>query len=275
LRFGGGFPKIWVQMTEAEFEKKLNELDTGLFAQIRSESTELDKRSLLAIQAAVRRLVPGYTYLEVGSYLGGSIQPHLLDPECRTIWSIDKRPPSQPDARGYDWAYNNNSTERMLEMLRGVADDISKVKTLDGDTRSISAGSVTDTVDLCFIDGEHTDAAALADFRFCLDVLAGDGAIVFHDAHIVYNAIAEALEILRERGKDFRSYVLPHTAFVIEIGDFPLLSDERVLKMAADNSHSFLFALKDNDQFRRFANRFPFGALRRTITRLRSQNVSE
>lgn len=262
-------------MTESEFEKQLTQLDIRLFERIRSESTEMDKRSLLAIQSVVRDRVPGYAYLEIGSYLGGSIQPHLLDPKCRAIWSVDRRPPSQPDARGYDWTYNNNSTARMLELLKDIAGDVSKIKTIDGDSRTISPESITDTIDICFIDGEHTDEAALADFTFCSKVLGYDGAIVFHDAHIVYNAIADALEVLRNSGKDFRSYVLPHTVFIIEIGDFSLLTDAKIAKLAADNSHSYLFALQDNDHFRRFSNRFPFGAMRRLITRFKAANVSE
>jgi hypothetical protein len=258
-----------------DFETAIKSLDLGLFEKIPSQSTEMDKMSLLAVQVAVRDLVADYTYLEIGSYLGGSIQPHLLDARCRKIFSIDKRPPAQPDARGYDWRYDNNSTARMLDMLRKVTSDLTKIATIDGDTRTIDKTSITNPANLCFIDGEHTDEAALADFRFCLDVLATNGAIVFHDAHIVYNGIAKALEILRDADTSFRAYVLPHTVFVIEIGDFSLMSNQLISKRAADNSHSFLFALKDNDHFRQFANRFPFGTMRRILARIKGSNVSE
>ncbi len=259
----------------SDFETSINSLDLGLFQRIPSQSTEMDKASLLAIQAAVRELVPKYRYLEIGSYLGGSIQPHLLDPRCRRIYSIDKRPPQQPDARGYDWRYENNSTERMLAKLRDVAEDLSKIVTIDGDTRDVAVENVSEPVDLCFIDGEHTDIAAIADFKFCLDILEDNGAIVFHDAHIVYNGIADVLTMLRDAGKSFNAYVLPHTVFVVEIGDFPVRENHHVARLAADNSHSYLFALRDNDQFRRFANRFPFGLMRRLITKVRAGNVSK
>ena len=156
----------------SDFEKAIADLDLDLFYKIDSQSTENDKQSFLAIQLAVRNLKPGYKYLEIGSYLGGSIQPHLLDDRCSKIYSIDKRPEKQPDARGFDYTYLNNSTERMLEQLRGVAPDkMDKVTTIDGDSRSLDAKVISEKIDLCFIYGEHTDEAVLADFKFCLTAL--------------------------------------------------------------------------------------------------------
>src|SRR5215210_9559817 len=110
------------------FEKQISNLDLKLFEKINSQSTDDDKKSLLACQFAVRELKPDYNYLEIGSYLGGSIQPHLLDEKCAKIYSIDKRPKQQPDQRGIDYVYQNNSTARMLEQLRQVdSDKIEKV----------------------------------------------------------------------------------------------------------------------------------------------------
>lgn len=262
-------------MTETEFEQNLNGLDLTLFEAIPSQSTEDDKRSLLAVQRAVRELAGNYSYLEIGSYLGGSIQPHLLDPKCESVWSIDKRPVAQPDERGFEWKYNNNSTARMIEMLKGVAEDVSKVKTIDGDTREIAANKVLDKIDLCFIDGEHTDEAAFADFKFCLTVLKENGAIMFHDSQITYGGIAESLKYLTEKGVTHRAYVLPTIVFVVEIGDFLLHKNEKIASMLAENHKSYLYALNDNDRYRRFANRFPFGTLRRLMLKVRGGNVSE
>ncbi|MEQ1924376.1 MAG: class I SAM-dependent methyltransferase [Pyrinomonadaceae bacterium] len=262
-------------MTKSEFEQKLDHLDLSLFAKIASQSTDDDKRSLIAVQRAVRALTGEYRYLEIGSYLGGSIQPYLLDPMCVQIWSIDKRPPSQPDERGFEWKYSNNSTARMLEMLKGVAEDVSKIETIDGDTREIEFDKVSDKIDLCFIDGEHTDGAVLADFKFCLEVLSENGAIVFHDAQITYGGIADSLKFLEENGVEFKAYVLPNIVFVVEIGDFPLFRDEKISIMLAENHKSYLFALNYTDKYRRFAKRFPFGALRRLMLKIRGGNVSE
>lgn len=257
-----------------EFENDIRNLDLRLFEKITSQSTDHDKQSLLACQLAVRELLPDYSYLEIGSYLGGSIQPHLLDPKCKRIYSIDKRPDSQPDARGYSWIYQNNSTARMLELLSGVSADTSKIITIDGDTKSINLTQVIESPDLCFIDGEHTDEAVITDFKFCLDVLEENGAIVFHDAQITYDGIASCIEFLEKNGVRFTAYVLPHIVFVIEIGDFPLHKHPKIIERLVNNHESYLFSLRDNDKYRQFATRFPFGAMRRLMLRVRGGNVS-
>ena len=257
------------------FENAIKELDLRLFEKIPSQSTDHDKRSLLAVQAAVRELAGDYNYLEIGSYLGGSIQPHLLDPKCRAIYSIDKRPASQPDERGVEYVYQNNSTARMMETLRKVSDDSGKIVTIDGDASTIDPSRIAEKIQLCFIDGEHTDAAVASDFEFCRKVLDDHGAIVFHDAQITYNGIADCLRRLENDGVTFRAFVLPHVVFVVEVGDFPIHKNAAVAEMLSDNHHSFLFALKDNDHYRRFATRFPFGLMRRMMLKVTGGNVSE
>jgi len=258
----------------SDFEHLINSCDLTLFERIASQSTDEDKRSLLACQLAVREMRTSYTYLEIGSHLGGSIQPHLLDPNCTRIYSIDKRPRKQPDARGFDWVYENNSTERMLQNLREVKSDVAKLTTIDGDSRTIDPLRIEEKVDLCFIDGEHTDEAAISDFDFCRNVLAENGAIIFHDAQITYNGIATCLEKLRAQDVPFRAYVLPHVVFVVEIGDFPMHRHAKIADRLVENQLSFLFALQDNDRYRRFATRFPFGLLRRVVVRAKGGNVS-
>lgn len=260
----------------SDFERAIADLDLSLFSKIDSQSTEHDKHSFLAIQHAVRKLRPGYKYLEIGSYLGGSIQPHLLDDLCSHIYSIDKRPEKQPDARGFDYTYLNNSTERMLEKLRAVASDkMEKITTIDGDTRSIKASQIGEKIDLCFIDGEHTDEAVLSDFNFCLDVLAADGCIAFHDAQITYNGISSCIEHLKQTGRVFNAYCLPSIVFVIEIGDFPMHKDPTVFARLLNNYESYLYSLQDNDHYRKFANKYPFRMVRNFVSRVLGGNVSQ
>ena len=257
------------------FEQAIAALDLKLFEKIESQSTEPDKQSLLALQSAVRELRPGYRYLEIGSYLGGSIQPHLLDDKCGHIYSLDKRPLRQPDARGFDYRYLNNSTERMLEKLRSVAPEkMEKLTTIDGDSADIDASVIADKIDLCFIDGEHTDRAVMSDFKFCLSVLAGSGCIAFHDAQITYNGIADCLEYLRQNGIKFRAYVLPHIVFVVEVGDFPLHENPVIKERLLNNHEAYLFSLQNNDHFREFSNKLPFRLARNFISRMRKGNVS-
>lgn len=194
------------------FEQLISNLDLKLFEKISSQSTEEDKKSFLALQLATRELHSDYNYLEIGSHIGGSIQPHLLDDKCAKIYSIDKRPLQQPDERGIDYVYQNNSTERMLEHLKKVAPEkLDKVTTIDGDTREINPSQIKDKIQLCFIDGEHTDSTVVSDFKFCLEVLDENGLIFFHDAQITYNGIAECIKFLKNAGGggDFAVTVCP------------------------------------------------------------------
>jgi predicted O-methyltransferase YrrM len=260
----------------SNFDQAIATLDLKLFEKIPSQSTDHDKESFLAIQLAVRNLRPSYNYLEIGSYLGGSIQPHLLDDRCHRIYSLDKRPPRQPDARGFDYRYLNNSTERMVSMLNEVAaDKIDKLRTIDGDSRSIPSTEVTEKIDLCFIDGEHTDEAVVSDFKFCLDVLGENGCIAFHDAQITYNGLASCIKHLEATGVKFNAYPLPSIVFVIEVGDFPIHKEPVIMERLLNNHRSYLFSLQNNDHFRRFANKYVFRTVRNFISKVRGGNVSQ
>lgn len=255
-----------------DFEQLISALDLKLFEKIESQSTDNDKRSLLACQLAARSLAPGYNYLEIGSYLGGSIQPHLLDAKCARIYSIDKRPEKQPDERGANYTYLNNSTARMMEKLGGVApENLAKITTIDGDTRSLKPEQIDEKIQLCFIDGEHTDEAAFADFKFCLSALDAGGAIVFHDAAVTYNGLDECMKYLRGNKIQFRAYNLPDIVFVIEIGDFPLHKHPAVMEMLLNNHTGYLYSLQANDLFRRFFNK-PIFKLYRSIMGIGKRN---
>ena len=263
-------------MGAATFDGRIAQLDLQLFERIPSESTDSDKRSMLAYQLATREIAGDYGYLEIGSHLGGSLQPHLLDPKCRRIVSIDKRPDKQPDSRGLSYRYPGNSTERMLNLLRDVdAEQLGKVSCIDADTRELAPDAVTDPVHLCFIDGEHTDEAVLADFEFCLSAIEEHGAIVFHDANILYDALTEAVGRLLERGRSFHAYNLPDALFVIEVGEFPLHTSPPIHERLVDNYVGYLASLRANDHFRRWANTPLLRALRIARARLKRADVSE
>lgn len=257
-----------------DFEQSISNLDTKIFEKIKSQLSENDKQSLLACHLATRGLVQNYNYLEIGSYLGGSIQPHLLDERCRKIYSIDKRPLHQPDNRGVDYTYLNNSTKRMLDLLAEVA-PTGKIRTIDGDTREISPERIEEKIQLCFIDGEHTDEAVLSDFKFCLEVLDANGAIVFHDAPITYNGIASCVEHLEKNNIKFRAYGLPDIVFAVEIGDFPIYKSEAIMERLTNNHRSYLYSLQYNDQFRQFVNKKPIQLYRRFMTKWKGLNKFE
>jgi hypothetical protein len=258
------------------FEQSINNLDLKLFEKISSQSSDNDKHSLLACQLATRELTAGYHYLEIGSYLGGSIQPHLLDEKCLKIFSIDKRPLIQPDERGVEYTYLNNSTARMIENLKRVAPaQVSKITTIDGDTRHIKTAAITDEITLCYIDGEHTDEAVLSDFKFCLSVLSENGAILFDDANIIYNGIADCIKYLKQKGAAFRAYSLPDKIFAIEIGNFPMHQNRAILERLLNNYEGYLYSLQSNDLYRQFVNKKPFQLYRKLMTKVKGLNKFE
>ncbi len=258
------------------FEQSINSLDLKLFEQISSQSNDHDKQSLLACQLATRQIKADYCYLEIGSYLGGSIQPHLLDEKCVRIYSIDKRPLKQPDERGVEYTYLNNSTARMIENLKAVSPlQVEKVVTIDGETRHIEPSKVKDKITLCYIDGEHTDEAVLADFKFCLSVLDENGAILFDDANIIYNGLADCLEYLKDNSIRFRALILPDKVFAIEIGDFPLHQNSAVQELLLNNYQSYLYSLQTNDFYRQFVNKKPFRLYRKLMVKLKGLNKFE
>jgi hypothetical protein len=256
------------------FDGRLAALDASLFDAIPSQTTEHDKRSLLACQLALRSLVSPYRYLEIGSYLGGSIQTHLQDPSCEAIYSIDKRPASQPDNSGLRLRYPNNSDERMLANLRAIDPDPEKVRCLTGDTRTLDPSQIDSPVDLCFIDGEHSDEVVIQDFEFCRAALRGDGVIVFHDAQLVYEAISSVIEGLRDAGADFHAYNLPSTLLVVELGDRPIHRHPAIAAMLIDNHVGYLDSLQANDHFRRWATAGPVRFVRAVKSRLSRTNLS-
>lgn len=258
-----------------KFEELMNGLDIKLFEKIASQTTDNDKRSLLACQRAVRELRPAYTYLEIGSHLGGSLQPYLLDEQCSLIYSIDKRPPAQPDERGMNYEYRNNSTQRMLDNLRAISEPaLSKIVCIDADAREIDEKRIEHPPQLCFIDGEHTDPAAFSDFMFCHKVLDQNGLLVFHDAQVVYNGLARIIDYLNERQVRFHAYHLPDTVFVIEINDFPVHRMEYMQEMLINNHVGYLMSLQFNDHFRQFANKPLFKWLRHLKVKVTKSNVS-
>ncbi|MEP6914025.1 MAG: class I SAM-dependent methyltransferase [Acidobacteriota bacterium] len=217
--------------------RRLRDLDLSLFAGIPSQSLSGDRRSWLAVQRSVRSSA-GYVYLEIGSHLGGSVQQHLVDPWCRRIISIDKRPLSQPDDRGEACPYEGNSTARMMDNLRAIApDQLPKVTCHDSDARDVNPEAIgSDRPDFCFIDGEHTHAAVLSDFEFCLRVCAPNAAICFHDDYITFRALETILASLRRRRIPFNARKLDELTFGIFLRDCSAVNDPYIRQCSRDGA---------------------------------------
>lgn len=204
----------------AAFQQRLERLDVTLFSDT-SQTSEADRQSLLRVQAAVRSFRPTYRYGEIGSHLGGSLVPHLLDPACTAIVSIDPRPLSQPDERGHDFDYDDNSTAKMIAALRDSVPEASlaKLLTFDLDARDVPASPQTAGLDLVLIDGEHTDPAAFSDVVSMLPLLAQGAIIAFHDADLVIDAIRNAERMLEHLGRPFRTVLMADRVGAIGIDD--------------------------------------------------------
>ena len=200
----------------ADVDERITGLDLSLFDGVSTQTYPEDRSSLLLLQRCVRRSGI-YTYLEVGSHLGGTLQPHLVDNRCGLIYSIDKRPLLLPDEYVGTVRYPGNSTQRMLDGLREAFPEssIEKIRTFDSDARDLDPRDFAQGSDFCFIDAEHTDKAVFSDFRFCHRVCKPDGVIAFHDAATVRGGLARIRRELRKRGIRFQHLLLPRHVYVI------------------------------------------------------------
>jgi len=200
-------------------DEAIRTLDTGIYAAIRSETSQDDRKSFLALQNCVRARGE-YVYLEIGSFVGGTLQPFYADDLCRLIFSIDKRPDFVPDERGRQWYHYDqqvNSTSTMLGNLSKAfpSADSNKVRTFDCGSKDVDTGQITDPPELCFIDAEHTNTAVVEDFEFCLSVCHTDAIVAFHDAGIIFGGIGRIKELLRERSIPFQGLKLGGSVYAI------------------------------------------------------------
>lgn len=247
------------------FAERIEALDPSLFASIHSQSTPRDHRSLLALHAAARKAYGTFSYLEVGSHIGGSMQALIADPACTSIISIDPRPTVFGDERGVLAEYPGNSTQRMLNHLAQVPGaDLAKLRTIESPAQAVAPEGIFPAPHFCFIDAEHTTAASLADARWCLKVLRPGGCIAFHDANVVFAGIDAFLSELESAEIAFKAYPLPDAVFVVELGEGVLLHDPRVKQALAESWRSYMFALRALDWYRAVLNKPLFRLLRRT-----------
>lgn len=209
-------------VADGRLAERVAALDLKLMSHVASSTSDEDRRSLLALHAALADRRGSFSYLEIGSHLGGSLQAVVADQRCTRVVSIDPRPQWVPDERpgATSTEYVDNSTAHMRELLSAVPGaDLSKLETIEASTEDITAESVG-RPDWCFIDGEHTYAAALRDARFCRAVMGSAGVIAFHDFYFVERAI---LDFLRETARPRRGYLLRDSVFVVEFGPLPTL----------------------------------------------------
>jgi Methyltransferase domain len=219
---------------------RVEALEVELYAPVLSQTEDWDRRSLLALHAAVAARATPFVYLEIGSYLGGSLQVLMRDPRCRRVLSIDSRPALAADKRRGTCAYKDNSTNRMRELLAALPGvDMSKLQTFDQGTDALTIAELPARPDYCFIDGEHTDEAALRDGRFCAEALGGQGVIAFHDYPLVKPGISA---FLREAWSEVSTAIaFTGLVFAVEFGGRRVLDQAVIDRAIGSNWHRLMW----------------------------------
>lgn len=212
-----------------DFQERISQLDPSLFDSVLSQTGLGDRRSLLAVQDLITQRHGVYHYLEIGSYMGGTIQPHLADERCEKIYSIDPRPEHSPDERPQKSfaEYKDNSTKKMLQGLRASdLGDVKKIQTFEKDASEIGDSAIAKAPLISFIDGEHTRVAVLSDYAFCIQVTDPRGVILFHDLGVIHVAVREICRELKRQGQ-------PHVATKLEGSVFGIFLDPSLVEESA------------------------------------------
>ena len=188
---------------------------------IETQTSLGDRKTLLDVQNVVRSFDSRYVYLEVGSHVGGSLLPHLLDPCCAAAISIDPRPESQPDERGLRFGYVQNTTSRMVTTLRNVVSEagMGKLTTFERDASKVTVDDIGKRARLAFIDAEHTNAAVFRDFLAIQPLLEPDALVVFHDSNLIFDALTNIVTMLTRQGIRHQAMYLPDNVFVLALGE--------------------------------------------------------
>jgi hypothetical protein len=225
--------------------ERIEAFDPRLFSAIESQTTDWDRRALLALHAAAASVLGSFTYLEIGSYRGGSLQAVMQDERCAHVLSIDPRPADPPDKRPGSMAYEDNSTAGMRALLSQLpAADMDKLATFERGTDALTPSDLPVKPDYCFIDGEHTDLAVLRDARFCAEALHGAGVIAFHDSDLLEPAIRSFVRDVWADvsfGVAFEATGGGGGVFALELGDRGILRSPLVARAIGSRWHSVVW----------------------------------
>jgi len=244
--------------------------DAAVFDAIPSETTPSDRESLVLLRDCARSH-GSYVYLEIGSYLGGTLQPFYADDRCRLIYSIDVRPDFVPDERGrffYHYDQQVNSTATMLANLAKAfpAVDASKVRTFDCDASQVEGHLIAERPHLCFIDAEHTNDAVFRDFQSCLGMCHRDAIVAFHDAGIVLGGIRRIKQHLDDSAIPYRGFKLGGSVYAILLNEAVSRHARELERLAIDEEGYFREAERELAGAREEYGRFGAGTVKRALT---------
>jgi hypothetical protein len=228
--------------------------DLAYLFPLESLSSELDRRYLAHLYEHVRGRHHQYQYLEVGSYLGGTLTPALRDERCTRVLSIDLRPNIQPDARNADHDYSHISTSLMLNKLRVVGElDLSKLETFDGSTGSRNFSD--ESFQFAFIDAEHTDEAVFRDFVSLYDHLDDFAVCALHDTSLISSGVENILSFLKYQGRTHSFAVFSGSSVSAIFLDQDNESLPPHFLISATNWHDFKNASRDQLLYEAIRNR--------------------
>lgn len=195
--------------------------DPSLF-DIQTAFSEADRRGFLAAQNVVAETLGRFVYLEVGSDLGASLVPPLLDDRCSEVISVDLRVLSQPDERGRCFPFEGNTTTRMIETLAALVPpaQMAKLRTFDADVSTLTDREIDRRVRFALIDAEHTNRAVFRDFLALRRLLASDAVVAFHDSNLIFDGLANIEAMLRDGGAAIYTAYVPDKLFVLGFGAF-------------------------------------------------------
>ena len=227
-----------------DLDARVDALDENLLSFIAPPIT-WDRRALLALHSATAAVHDSFVYLEIGSYLGGSLQALVCDDRCAQIISIDPRLELVADNRDDPSQYPDNSTAHMVALLAKIPGaDTSKIWPIESTTEQIDPATLGTRPHLCFIDGEHTDEAVLTDARFCLAAMQGAGVIAFHDYQLVGAAVRT---FVREHSREVGFFLtFPGRVLAVEFGGNAVLGSEAVARAGGSKWHNGVWRLTNS-----------------------------
>lgn len=161
---------------------------------ISSQTSYNDKIFLLRTIDFLKSKIDKFKYIEIGSFLGGSLVPFLKEDACELVISVDERERQQPDERGAKYNYAGITEETMINNLISHRASISKLQTYNGSINTYDSPACE--FDLAFIDGEHTDLACVRDFVWLYPKMKQDSIIMFHDSSIVHKGLSIVRELM-------------------------------------------------------------------------------
>jgi len=243
----------------------VNDIDAAF--PVTTQTSDSDKASFLKVQRLVEQTLDQYRYVEIGSYLGGTLSPHLRSAQCSKIFSIDIRIDRMWDERNRVISYEGVSTAQMLDHLHQHHSDseLEKLYTSDTDSSVLQSDEMDNQFDLALIDGEHTNTAVFIDFLNIRRSMREQSAVLFHDTNIVWAGIKNIRSLLDHEKSDYCFYYLPDNVGALLTGVWPetmhaaLRADATDAEIFEENARVFLIrqTIRSNLKLaKRMAERF-------------------